>query len=63
MKYLFLTRSKWSLGYEIQEFATSQELAAHVEQHGAKDAIVAQRIGLKLEVCDWQPPQVEQDDF
>ena len=66
MKYLLLKRSKYSLGpaYEIEEFATAEELTAHIEQHGSKDAIVAQRIGLKLEVCAWQQPQqVEQDNF
>lgn len=58
MKYLFITPYKYGSGYEIAEFATSQELTAHIEKHGTKDAILAQRVGLQLQVCEWQaPPQ------
>ena len=64
MKYLFITRKWASLGYEIQEFATAEELTAHVAEHGAKDAILAERVGVELKVCDWQAvPKVEQEDF
>ena len=65
MKYLLLRKPKYSFGsaYEIEEFATAEELAAHIVLNGSKDAIVAQRIGLKLEVCAWQPSPVERDNF
>ena len=63
MKYLFVTKNRYSFGYEITEFATAEELTAHVEQHGAKDAIIAQRVGLQLQVCEWQAPDQKEENF
>lgn len=63
MKYLFITRKWASLGYEITEFETAEALTAYVEQHGAKDAILAQRIGVQLQVCQWQPAEQKEENF
>ena len=63
MKYLFLTPTyKYSLNYEIREFASAEELVAHAELHGTRDAIVATRVGLKLQVCDW-PDDVREGQY
>ena len=63
MKYLFITPYKYGLGHEIKEFETAAELTAHIEMHGAKDAIVAQRVGLQLQVCEWQAPEQKEEGF
>ena len=61
MKYLFIQPCRYSLGHEITEFATAEELTAHVATNGAKDAILAQRVGVKLDICAWPSEQKEEE--
>jgi hypothetical protein len=63
MKYLLIKPAKYSLGnHEIQEFATSQELTAHLLEKGMDPAaIVAKRVGLDLQISEWLTEKTEEE--
>ncbi len=56
MKYLVIEQERYSLYCRIREFDTAEELERHVMQTGIKDVILAQRIGLEINVCNWNKP-------
>ena len=56
MKYLLIKRARYSMDYEIREFATLAEIHAEILQHGIEDAIVAQRLGVEIAMCEWSAP-------
>jgi hypothetical protein len=55
MKYLLIRPAKYSLGnYDMQEFATSEELTTHLLKNGLEsNAIVAQRVALGIRLNEW----------
>ncbi len=65
MKYLLMQRAKWSAHYEVHEFETVTALSAYVAQNGMKtdETIVAQRIGVTLQICDWVAPVVIEEEL
>ncbi len=57
MKYLLIKKARYSLGYELEEFASAEQLAEKLLAHGlGEDAIIAQRIGIEMQVCEWRKP-------
>lgn len=63
MKYLLLTTHRFGPGYEVKEFATADELTAHIYAHGAKDAIVARRLEAQMRVIEWEPDEPAEESF
>jgi len=65
MKYLLLKKSRYSLGYELQEFDTPQELTTTLMEDGlSEDVIVAQRVGVQMQICEWAKPEAKpQEDL
>ena len=59
MKYLLITPCRYSLGFDVLEFATDRELLTHIEANGIQNAMLAQRLGVQLQVCDWPVPTPE----
>jgi hypothetical protein len=57
MKYLILTPRHYGSGHDVEEFETPAELTAHLLANALPtDVIVAQRLGLNLQICDWTAP-------
>lgn len=63
MKYLLFTRQyAWQTEYRLQQFDTPAELTQALRDAGfPKDAIMAQRIGVQISVCEWTAPAVDTD--
>lgn len=63
-KYLILRPHRWrSDGYEVKECASVGEVATDLQEHGAKDAVVARRMDVRLQLCDWEAPEPEEEAF
>lgn len=64
MKYLLLNKSySWQDSYELKEFASQAELTKHLTKEGIpENAIVAQRVGLQLQICEWAKPETDTAD-
>lgn len=61
MKYLVLRPHRWRIdGFEVKEFATEAEVAQDMQEHGAKDAVVARRLDVRIQLCDWEAPHTEE---
>lgn len=61
MKYLIIQKSKWSAGYSIEEFASAEELTAHLLDSDAitRDVIIAKRLGVSLTLGEYVAPATE----
>lgn len=61
MKYLLLKKQySWQDSYQLQEFDTQAELIRHLMEEGVRDnVIVAERVGLQLQVCEWTKPAAQ----
>ncbi len=58
MKYLLITRSRYSLDYQVEEFDNTEKLTAKLLEDGVgEDAIIAQRLGIQLQICEWAKPE------
>lgn len=56
MKYLLFKPFRWSIGYDLKEFASEAELAAHILKEGFDPtSIVAKRVSVELNLCEWKP--------
>jgi hypothetical protein len=65
MRFLLFKRSKYhSAAYELEEFATEEELAAKLFETFVAfgdDIIVAERRGIELRFCDWPAKSSKED--
>jgi len=61
MKYLILFHRPYAAGYEIREFATKEELSAHLLNTDtlARDIIVAERLSVSIQLGEYVPPVEE----
>jgi hypothetical protein len=64
MKYLLIQKRAWSVGYELAEFESAEALTAHLLSTDAlaKDVIVAQRLGIQMQLCEYVPPAPEPEE-
>ena len=63
-KYLVIRlQERYPFGYGVKECATEAEVAQDLQEHGSKDAIVARRMDVRLQLCDWEAPQPEEEEF
>ena len=56
MKYLLIRDRRYQTGKEVTEFATAEELSTELLLNGSAGAIIAQRIDVKLSVCEYIAP-------
>ena len=60
MKYLIITSYRYSGDYgRIRELETAAEVSTYLEENGTKDVVIAQRLGVKIDLCAWTAPVEE----
>lgn len=59
-KYLLVHRDPYAFsgGYSVEEFDSPSGIVDYLFAHKVGDYIVAQRVGVKVEIADWQSPAV-----
>jgi hypothetical protein len=63
-KYLVIRpQQRYPYEHTVEEFATEAEVAKDLQEHGSKDAIVARRMDVRLQLCDWEAPEPEEEEF